>query len=247
MQIYEKTRLAEEKMARLFGSRRDFSENLRKWEDPALPDKHDHNCFEYKSQPTPEEFAAALDYQRQTGANFIKLEGDFPLDRDFGLEMGLTLTMAAPADKSLWRLNRELTFNRPGLAELEELEVKHYGPVYGEDFCRRNIRRLYEKLDYHGAYLGGKLAGACYSFTAGDLPGAAGVTCLDGLLVDEDLRNRYIATSLLAWVMDLIRPELLFLHADAEDTPQDMYRKMGFSTVDRLYEYSCADLSKLGR
>ena len=29
----------------------------------------------------------------------------------------------------------------------------------------------------------------------------------------------------------------MFLHADADDTPKEMYRKMGFESVDELYEY----------
>lgn len=33
----------------------------------------------------------------------------------------------------------------------------------------------------------------------------------------------------------------LFLHADDDDTPKEMYLKMGFEIVDRLYEYSCTD------
>lgn len=246
MQIQQLTRLAEEKMARLFAESRSFSASLVKWEDQALPDKYDHNCFEYKSQPTPAEFGQALAYQRQSGAGFIKLEGDFPLSHSFGLTEGVTLTMAWQGDKSCWRLNDELTFRRPTLAQLEEIELKHFGSVYGEDFCRRNTRRLYEKLTYHGAYLDGRLAGACYSFTLRDTAGKAAITCLDGLIVDEGRRHKYIATSLLARVIDELEPELLFLHADADDTPRDIYSRLGFDIVDRLYEYSCTDLYSLG-
>ena len=32
--------------------------------------------------------------------------------------------------------------------------------------------------------------------------------------------------------------DTLFLHADEDDTPKDMYLKMGFEIVDRLYEYT---------
>ena len=37
----------------------------------------------------------------------------------------------------------------------------------------------------------------------------------------------------------------LYLHADPEDTPKDLYARMGFETVDRVYEYLCTDLSRL--
>ena len=53
------TRSVENKMARLFSENKPFSEHLSKWEDPALPDKYDHNAFAYSAQPTEEEFRAA--------------------------------------------------------------------------------------------------------------------------------------------------------------------------------------------
>ena len=30
-----------------------------------------------------------------------------------------------------------------------------------------------------------------------------------------------------------------------DDTPKEMYEKMGFETVDKLYEYTCLDLGRL--
>ncbi len=232
-----KTRITEEKMARLFSGKKRFSEHLSRWEDAALPDKYDHNCFEYAGQPTKEEFLRALAYQRGRGDNFIKLEGDRPLTDSFGLEAGVTVTMVLKKDAKDWKRNESVRFAVPALEELEAIEVKHFGPVYGESFARRNVRRLYEKLRYHGAYIDGKLAGACYSFTAD------GMTCVDGLIVDEAFRRRYIATTLLAHIVETNEDSTVFLHADEADTPIDMYRKMGFEVTDRLYEYSCTDLA----
>ena len=131
-----------------------------------------------------------------------------------------------------WNVHPDIVFRRPDIAALEAIEVQHYGPVYGEDFSRRNIRRLYEKLPYHGAYLADKLVGAGYSFSAD------GMTCVDGLIVDTDHRKQYVATSLLAHIRDTHPEDILFLHADENDTPKDMYLRMGFEIVDRLYEYT---------
>ena len=231
MEIKNTTRSVEEKMARLFSTGRSFSDHLMKWEDAALPDKYDHNCFEYTGQPTREEFESAVAYQRSIGASFIKLEGDEILNESFGLDAGVTLTMALQPGAVEWKLNDEVIFRIPELSELEAIEIKHYGPVYGEDFSKRNIRRLYEKLDYHGVYLGNKLVGACYSFSAD------GITCMDGLIVDEECRNKYIATSLIQHVREIQPDNTLILHADENDTPKDMYLKMGFDIVDRLCEY----------
>ena len=83
---------------RLFSERKPFSEHLMKWEDKLLPDKYDLNFFEYGDQPTKEEFAKAIRYQKEIGAGFIKLEGDDPLEDSFGLEASVTLTMALRSD-----------------------------------------------------------------------------------------------------------------------------------------------------
>ena len=219
-------------MSRLFCVRIPFSAHLAKWEDDLLPDKYDHNCFEYSDQLTTEEFEAALQYQKEKGATFIKLEGDAPLENSFGLEQGVTATMVLTKRHAQWLVNPDIVFRKPDITALEAIEVKHYGPVYGEDFSRRNIRRLYEKLTYHGACLADKLVGAGYSFSAD------GMTCVDGLITDTDYRRQYVATSLLAHIRDLHPKDTLFLHADEDDTPKDMYLKMGFEIVDRLYEYT---------
>ena len=234
----EKTRLVEEKMARLFSEKRKFSEHLFKWEDNLLPDKYDHNSFEYSGQPSKEEFQMALNYQRELGANFIKLEGDEPLADSFELEAGIIATMVLTDSNTKWKTNDALIFKTPPISELQELEVKHYGSVYGEDFCRRNMDRQYDKFKYHGAYLGNELVGVCHSYTA-DI-----ITCIDGLLVDDNYRKQYVATSLISHIRDEHPDTALMLHADVDDTPKDMYLKMGFEIVDKLYEYSCQDISK---
>lgn len=234
-----KTRKNEEHLISLFSECKPFSEHLLKWEDKFLPDKYDQNFFEYSEQPTKEEFEKAVQYQKNIGAGFIKLEGDDPLSDSFGLEAGVTLTMVLKSGIMNRTTNPDLTFRVPTAKELEELEVKHFGPLYGEDFTRRNIRRQYEKLTYHGAYLNGNLVGSCYSFCSD------GLVCIDGLIVDEEHRKKYVATSLIAHIKDSYPDMFLFLHADEDDTPKEMYKKMGFETVDRLYEYLCTDINVL--
>ena len=65
-------RKTEERLVELFAERRQFSEHLIKWEDRLLPDKYDHNYFEYSGQPTKEEFAEAVTYQKNNGDRFRK-------------------------------------------------------------------------------------------------------------------------------------------------------------------------------
>ena len=238
-EITARTRSTERQLALLFSAERPFSAHLLKWEDPLLPDKYDFNCFFCSGQPEKAEIAAALQYQKDRGAAFLKLESDAPLQNSFGLEQGVTLTMTLQASPDHWKQNPLVTFYTPTLSEAMALEVKHYGAVYGEDFTRRNLRRLCGKLYYHGAYLGGALAGMCYTFEYG------GCVCLDGLLTDEAYRGQYVATTLLRDLAQRNEGKLLFLHADADDTPRQMYEKLGFRVTDTLYEYLCTDLGAL--
>ena len=87
---------------------------------------------------------------------------------------------------------------------------------------------------YFGAYIGGKIAGACYAFDS------HGYVCIDGLAVKEAFRKQYVATTLLAHMADTFG-ERLYLHADAMDTPKEMYLKMGFRPIDTNFEYNYKD------
>ena len=238
-ELTAKTRGTERQIALLFSEETPFSAHLLRWEDPLLPDKYDQNCFCYTGQPDEAELAAAAAFQKRRGAGFLKLEGDVPLQKRDGLEESVTLTMTLFGPCDGWKRNSAVTIRGPALPELEELEVRAFGKSWGEDFCRRNIRRMFEKLTYHGAYLSGALAGACFSFTKD------GCTCIDGLVVDERFRRQYVATTLLHAVAAAHAGELVFLHADEDDTPKDLYARLGFQATDRLYEYLCTDLGAL--
>ena len=64
--------------------------------------------------------------------------------------------------------------------------------------------------------------------------------------MDEDYRKQYIATSLIAYIRETHPGTALLLHADDGDSPKEMYLKMGFRIVDRLYEYLCTDIGLTG-
>ena len=224
-------RSTEEEMAMIFSVRRSFSEHMKRWEDNELPDKYDHNCFEYSAQPTKEEFGRALEFQRERGDHFIKLEGDHPLADDFGLPLSITLTMQLSGSADDWAVNDEIEIKAPTYKDLKEIELKHFGSVYGEDFAVRNMDHLYEYLDFRGAYIGEKLVGAYHFYSSN------GYTCVDGLIVDEDCRRRHIATTLLKHAVQEAAGNVVFLHAAAEDTPKEMYEKLGFREAGRHYGY----------
>ena len=113
--------------------------------------------------------------------------------------------------------------------------LKHLGPVCGEDFAIRNMDRLFEYLDFTGAYIGEKLAGAYYSYSSD------GYTCVGGLIVDEDFRHRHIATTLLKHAVKEAAGNVVFMHADGKGILREIYEKLGFRETDRRYEYLSAE------
>lgn len=232
-------RTCERDLLMQFSSRRTFSKNLMKWEDVELEDKYDHNFFEYVAQPSAKEFQDALSYQREEKASFIKLQGYVPLRDSFGLEESICLTMELTQDPSEWKRNPDLEFHMPKYAELAEMERRHFGPLWGESFAVRNVDRLYEVLDYLGAYRDGKLIASCYYFSSGPF------TCIDGLVTAEEERHKYVASSLLAEVIKRVPGHTVFLHASEDETPKEMYQKMGFQIVDRTYEYLSENIDKI--
>lgn len=239
----EATRKTDEKISLLFCSARAFSEHLTRREDPQLPDKYDHNAFSYVGQPTAAEFREALEYQKARGDSYIQLDGYEPLENSFGMEQESTWTMVLPEEVDIggWKTNPDVVLHMPGAEELEQHELAYYGPLYGDSFTVRNNRRLRQKLSYHGAYLEDRLVGSCYTYTVD------GYTCMDSLVVNADYRHRYLATTLLKAIAEAARRKgnLLYLHADADDTPKDMYTRMGFRMMDQQYSYLCTDFSTL--
>ena len=240
-------RRAESEFSALYGRRLPFSPDLAKWQDDVLPDMYDHNFFEVLSPPSEDEIRAALEYQKQLGCGFLKLESSFKLNDTiisaFGFEESITLTMALSdrADMKNWKQNELVTVydlkERDISRDLLDIETDNYGTVYGVDFIRRKMELYfelstkYEGFHMFGAYLDGAIAGACYVF---DSLGCAG---LDGLIVSPDKRHLGVASTLMTESYGRFRGSVPYLHADDDDTPKNMYRSMGFQPTDRLFEY----------
>lgn len=227
--MVDRLRENEQERRKLFSEKERFSEHLYKWTDARLPDKYDANSYEYTEGLSFIEIEDARDAQLERGADYVKFVGNVPCGSFEGFEACHDVTMVLSCEPD-WQINDALTFRKPTPEELIGIELKHYGAQYGEDFATRNITRNQEKLSYIGAYLDGKLVGTCFTFTTGEY------TSVDGLLVDKDHRNQRIGTSLL---LEGYRRAggIYFLHADAEDTPCQMYEKLGFVVKDHIYEY----------
>lgn len=241
-------RKAEQSFKQLFSQKRAFSEHMEKWQDDDLYDMYDHNQFvPLLDDPTGKELEQAIAYQRQLGRGFLKLDTREKLDealiKRFSLEECCTETMLLRNKKeniARWKSNPDViiydSVSGDVLADLLKIDIETFASDYGEDFIRRRDARYVKKametqgFHYYVAYLDGKPAGSCYACAVD------GYVVMDALVVREAFRKRYVATTLMKHIASQFKEEM-FLHADADDTPKEMYRKMGFETVDELYEY----------
>lgn len=248
MDEISRIRKAERSFKMLFSQKCAFSEHLEKWQDDDLYDMYDHNQFvPLLDDPTDKELEQAIAYQRQLGRGFLKLDTREKLDKAlterFSLEECCTETMLLRNKQKnieVWKCNPDVIIHDSAssdvLADLLQIDIETFASDYGEDFIRRRDVRYVKKametpgFHYYVAYLDRKTAGSCYACAID------GYVVMDALVVREAFRKRYVATTLMKHIASQFKEEM-FLHADADDTPKEMYRKMGFETVDELYEY----------
>ena len=248
MDEISRIRKAERSFKMLFSQKCAFSEHLEKWQDDDLYDMYDHNQFvPLLDDPTDKELEQAIAYQHQLGRGFLKIDTreklDEALTERFSLEKCCTETMLLRNKKenmARWKSNPDVIIHDSAssdvLADLLQIDIETFASDYGEDFIRRRDARYVKKametqgFHYYVAYLDGKVAGSCYACAID------GYVVMDALVVREAFRKRYVATTLMKHIASQFKEEM-FLHADADDTPKEMYRKMGFETVDELYEY----------
>lgn len=248
MDEISRIRKAERSFKMLFSQKCAFSEHLEKWQDDDLYDMYDHNQFvPLLDDPTDKELEQAIAYQHQLGRGFLKLDTreklDEALTERFSLEECCTETMLLRNKQKnieAWKCNPDVIIHDSAssdvLADLLQIDIETFASDYGEDFIRRRDVRYVKKametpgFHYYVAYLDGKVAGSCYACAID------GYVVMDALVVREAFRKRYVATTLMKHIASQFKEEM-FLHADADDTPKEMYRKMGFETVDELYEY----------
>ena len=248
MDEISRIRKAERSFKMLFSQKCAFSEHLEKWQDDDLYDMYDHNQFvPLLDDPTDKELEQAIAYQHQLGRGFLKLDTreklDEALTERFSLEECCTETMLLRNKQKnieAWKCNPDVIIHDSAssdvLADLLQIDIETFASDYGEDFIRRRDARYVKKametqgFHYYVAYLDGKPAGSCYACAID------GYVVMDALVVREAFRKRYVATTLMKHIASQFKEEM-FLHADADDTPKEMYRKMGFETVDELYEY----------
>ncbi|MDD6772281.1 GNAT family N-acetyltransferase [Inconstantimicrobium porci] len=122
--------------------------------------------------------------------------------------------------------------------ELVQMDVAMYGEACGEDFCRRRAQRMGEEylsdssLNMYVCYLDGQPVGSCELYISNS------VAKIESFTVQEEFQRRGIGTTILKYLMEEAKKQkadIRYLIADEDDTPKEMYKKLGFQKVEDTY------------
>ena len=238
----------EDYLVELFSSKTMFSVGetaVTRYTDDLLPDAYCHNFSVLDQEPTNAMMGKLIQIKRQRGEFHLQIDLNEPSSflTEVGYDESTTLTMVKE-DYLNFDISREAPYRYASLKEerrfgdaIVELDVAYYGEEYGEDFVRRRWKRKLKKFDegdngtnYFFVLDGDKVIAIC------DACFAFGVVGVDGLLVEEAYRHQYVASNLLKFIAFYYQCPI-YLHADDEETPKEIYAKLGFVTVSKGYEY----------
>ena len=185
------TRQADQAYYELFSVSRPFSEHLNKREDNQLADKYDHNSFFYHGQPTLEEVRGRWNTKSQgrrlLQAGRVCASGTFLWD---GTGCNPDHVLSDPAAADRWALQPRCTDSQADYAQLEQLNCVITALCMGM-ILRCATTAACGKAGLPRRYLGERLVGCCYTCEAGEW------VCMDSLLVADDSRRQYVATTLM--------------------------------------------------
>ena len=228
---------------KLFGAVKSrFNENLSRWVSQQRPDHCGSNCFISDDHLTTDDVQAAVDANMERGLNYVMFSMDHLMDAPcldrFTFDADITYVMAMLEDRShTWQINDSIEIRDIQSSDISAdiLDVSDVPEQY-QATAYRNMQIVLEVAkshpNYHWlcAYKDGKKVGSAYALEHN------GFVEMDDLWVDEEFRHQRIATTIMKYIA-VHTDGIFYLHAAAGATPKEMYAKMGFETVETIYDY----------
>lgn len=218
------------------------TETLNRWFSDVRPDQANNNFFVPTGSLTCLDIDTAIELQKKRGLNYLMIRMEAPMDAKlrelFPFEEDVTCVMALLRNTSgSWKENPEIEIRDIQTSDISAdlLDVSSVPAPYRQA-AYRNMQMVLNAArknpDYHWlcAYQNGVRAGSVYALYH------QGFVEVDDLWVEEEYRNQYIATTLMKYIAKTYGGTV-YLHADASATPKDMYARMGFETVETIYDY----------
>lgn len=219
-----------------------YNHHLDRWYSNLRPDQMNNNFFVPTAALTCEDIDTMIDLQKKRGLNYVMIRMSKPMDVQtqelFSFDEDITYVMALLQDtSSSWKQNKEIEIRDIQTSDISAdlLDVSSV-PAQYQASAFRNMQLVLnvakENPDYHWlcAYQNGQRVGSVYALCYD------GCVEMDDLWVEQEYRNQYIATTLMKYIAQQYSG-ILYLHASANATPKEMYARMGFETVETIYDY----------
>lgn len=244
-ELINKVNKSEEEFTTLF-SKRYPSNIVERYFDDELKDMYDHNFSLTKEEINDEILNTLLRIKEERKETFIKIESPKKLNslvgKGFEEEQEITLVKEDYKNFNIPSIDfvtyKRYSENKEIIKDVIRIEQEYYGESYGVDFCGRRWIRYANRVDQNDTsgldiwviYDKDIAIGYCYSFFNNE------VVAMDGLLVIKEYRNRYVASNLIKHIAAYYDCPI-YLHADEDDTPKEIYYKLGFIKCNVTFEY----------
>ena len=242
-ELVQRIRRTNDYERRIHGAMRlHLNAHMDKWVNDALPDKLNNNFFAPLAGVSRKDIGDAVFLQKKDNHTALMFRMREPMDaqlvKEFGFEEEVTHVMALVENMSeAWRENPDIVIRDNQKEDLTDamLDVSTTPPEYRVAALRsmkQAVQVSKKHPEYHWlfAYKDGKAVGGCYALCKN------GVIEMDDIEVHREHRGQYIATTLMKHIAQNFEG-VMYLHADAAASVHDMYARMGFVTVDTLYDY----------
>lgn len=219
-----------------------YNPRMDKWRNDVLPDKYNNNFFAPIAPITAKDVRDAMALQQSERHYGLMLRSYAPLPEEvsanFAFETEKTDVMALVEDNGAsWKVNPDIVIRDIQQEDISRdmLDVSTTPPEYRAAALRSmkqalKVARTHPEYHWLIAYKDGKAVGGCYALCRN------GVIEMDDLEVHKEHRGQYIATTLMRYIAQNFEGTM-YLHAVDGESVHDMYEKMGFVTVDTLYDY----------
>lgn len=227
----------------LFGAVKErFNDNLYRWFSEVRPDHYNSNFFTPIYKLTRQDVLAAVAFQKQRGINEVMFSTSNPVDLSimdgYDCVEYSAYVMAMISDRShLWQTNKEVEIRdihthdiSADILDVSDVPEQHREAAYRNMQMVLDVAKTHPEYHWLCAYKDGKRVGTAYAVEHN------GFVEMDDLWVAEEHRHQRIATTIMKHIVDHTNG-IVYLHATANATPKDMYAKMGFETVETVYEY----------
>jgi len=253
-EMIQKIRRCERAYIECFSERFE-NDRIIRYRDDDLSDMYDHNCTYIKGTPTLDDLLQIADEEIKLYRKENRICCKILLD-EMQYEKGLKefddklqiehygQYVFTPVEPPEWALKTECVIRKitdPAMVDdLVLLGKTQYGEACGEDFCVRRDRRRGQvylsnpSIESYICYYDGAPAGNCDLFLHDDMAKIEDFTVL------PKYQRRGLGTAILKHLISAAFSKgarVIYLTTDEDDTPKDMYMKLGFKKVSDSYAF----------